>query len=37
MTYWELLTDAELYLFFFTFGLVSGVFVYWLDDRTSKR
>lgn len=32
MTVAEMTVDAGLHLFFFAFGLVSGIFVYWLDD-----
>ncbi len=31
MTYSEMLFDAGIYLFFFAFGMVAGVFVYWLE------
>ena len=33
MTYTEMLTDATLYLFFYSFGLLSGVFVSWIELR----
>ena len=33
MTIQEILTDTGLNLFFFTFGLASGIFVFWLEMR----
>lgn len=30
----EMLTDTTLYLFFYGFGLLSGVFVSWLESRS---
>jgi len=32
MTYTEIVVDSSIDLFFFGFGLASGVFLYWLDD-----
>jgi hypothetical protein len=37
MTYTEMLTDSGLYLFFFSFGLVSGMFIFWVDTRAGKN
>ncbi len=33
MTYTEVLTDTTLYLFFYGFGLISGIFVSWIESR----
>lgn len=33
----ELLTDTGLYLFFYGFGLLSGVFVSWLESYAASR
>jgi hypothetical protein len=33
MTYAEMVFDAGIDLFFFTFGLVAGAFVFWLETR----
>lgn len=33
MTYGEIIFDGGIYLFFFIFGLISGLFVMWLEMR----
>jgi hypothetical protein len=33
MTYTEVLTDTTLYLFFYGFGLISGIFVSWIESK----
>ena len=33
MTYAEMITDTSLYLFFYGFGLMSGIFVSWIELR----
>lgn len=33
MTYAEALFDSGMYLFFFGFGLLSGLFVAWVESR----
>ena len=37
MSYVETLTDASIYLFFYGFGLLSGVFVSWLESYSASR
>jgi hypothetical protein len=37
MTYMEMLTDAGLHLFFFGFGLLAGMFIFWIETRTGKN
>jgi hypothetical protein len=33
MTYTEMLTDTSLHLFFYGFGLISGIFVSWIESK----
>jgi hypothetical protein len=33
MTYAEMLTDTSLHLFFYGFGLISGIFVSWIESK----
>ena len=33
MNYVEMLTDTTLYLFFYGFGLLSGIFVSWIESK----
>lgn len=37
MTYAELAVDAEIYLAFYVFGLVSGLFVSWVEERAKEK